>query len=225
MSESTNTNYEIQNNLKDASAELNKLFLALSKAQAQIKPALKDKNNPFFKSKYADLESCWESVREALTNNELCVTQLQIQGVETVKIKTVLGHSSGQYISSITELKPVKNDPQGAGSAITYARRYGLMGVCGIAPEDDDGNAASKAEDKINNIKEAKKKPVNHAPVKKGELSEAQLNRLFKLAEDYNWPSENVKKLLKEKYKVSSSKDLTLKQYNEVCEIIQNHTL
>lgn len=126
------------------STSIGKLALALSKAQGAMTNAAKAADNPFFHSKYADLASVWDACRAPLSSNELAV--IQIPGESTsgrVAVETLLAHSSGEWISSRITLKPVKDDPQGVGSAITYARRYGLQAIAGIASEDDDGNAAS----------------------------------------------------------------------------------
>lgn len=118
------------------------LAAALCKAQSQMEGAKKDANNPHFKSKYADLASVWDAIREPLTKNGLSVVQLlrSIQG--GVEVETILMHSSGQQISDVFAVPASKNDAQGYGSAATYARRYALMAMVGVAPEDDDGNAA-----------------------------------------------------------------------------------
>lgn len=121
------------------------LAKALSTAQGGIKAALKDSNNPFFKSKYADLTSVWDSCRTALSSNGLAVTQSTAFVGELLVLETMLMHLSGEWVSSVYPINPVKNDPQGIGSAITYARRYSLSALVGVvADEDDDGNAASK---------------------------------------------------------------------------------
>lgn len=116
---------------------------ALSKAQAEIRGAVKDTANPFFKSKYADLSSVWEACREPLAKNGLSIVQTNRAGDGRVIVETLLMHASGEWISGELDMRPVKDDPQGVGSAITYARRYSLAAMVGVAPEDDDGNAAS----------------------------------------------------------------------------------
>jgi len=121
------------------------LAKALSAAQGSIKAALKDSSNPFFGSKYADLTAVWESCRHALSANGLAVTQSTAFIGESLVLETTLMHLSGEWVASVYPIKPVKNDPQGVGSAITYARRYSLSALVGVvADEDDDGNAASK---------------------------------------------------------------------------------
>lgn len=127
------------------SEQINELATALAKAQGAIEGAKKDNVNPHFRSKYADLASVWDACRAELSKNGLSV----IQPVLTVDGRTVtvtrLMHTSGQWIEDGgIPLLLGKEDMQGLGSALTYSRRYGLMAMVGIAPEDDDGNAASQ---------------------------------------------------------------------------------
>lgn len=139
-------------NKSESIAELSK---ALSKTQSEIKGAVMDSSNPFFKSKYADLTSVWEACRKPLTDNGLAIIQTGIiDNPERVAIETTLIHSSGEWISGIMSAKPVKDDPQAIGSCVTYLRRYSLSALVGICPEDDDGNAATQPS----NSKEPSKK-------------------------------------------------------------------
>lgn len=128
------------------SEQLNELFTALSKAQAMIKAAIKDSANPFFKSNYTSLDGCWEAARVPLTTNGLSIIQtIKEEGVKFYLI-TVLGHSSGQFISSTMPLLLAKNDPQSFGSACSYARRYSLSAIVGLTQgDDDDGEKAMVA--------------------------------------------------------------------------------
>ncbi len=122
------------------------IFAAFVKAQKEFGPALKTSTNPHFKSRYADLAACVEAVIDALNANGIAMIQKSHESETGVAIETVFLHESGETISSgILKVPAQKNDPQGYGSALTYARRYSLMAACGIAPEDDDGNAAQKA--------------------------------------------------------------------------------
>lgn len=123
------------------------LFEALAKAQGEVENAKKDTANPFFKSKYADLASVWDAIRAPLSNNGLAIIQLPVDppaGIHGIRLRTVMTHSSGEAIeeSFTMPLKP-NAGAQEVGSALTYARRYALMAMVGIAPEDDDGNAAT----------------------------------------------------------------------------------
>lgn len=117
---------------------------SLVKAQAEYGPALKSSQNPHYKSKYADLASCVEAVVGALNKHGIAFMQRVLPCESGVTVETLFIHTSGETLSSGALHVPVqKNDAQGYGSALTYARRYSLMSACGIAPEDDDGNAAS----------------------------------------------------------------------------------
>ncbi len=126
------------------SEQINELATALSKAQGQIEGAKKDSINPHFRNRYADLASVWDACREALTTNGLSVVQSAENCEAGYGVTTMLLHTSGQWMRGTLYLKPAKDDPQGAGSALTYARRYALSSMVGIAPEDDDANAASE---------------------------------------------------------------------------------
>lgn len=120
---------------------------ALVKAQKAFGPALKTNTNPHFKSKYADLSACIEAVIDALNANGIALIQRNVETDTGVCVETVFVHESGEMLSSgPLHVPAAKQDPQGYGSALTYARRYSLMAACGIAPEDDDGNAAAKAK-------------------------------------------------------------------------------
>ena len=112
-------------------------------AQKEFNPALKSSTNPHFKSKYADLAACVEAVIDALNNHGIALMQLNHESQGGVTVETMFIHESGETLSSGKLFVPAgKQDPQGFGSALTYARRYSLMAACGIAPEDDDGNNA-----------------------------------------------------------------------------------
>ena len=122
-----------------------KLIQALIKFQGSIGTVAKSKDNPYFGSKYADLGAIFNEIRKPLADNGLCVIQepLETNG-DVVRLQTTIFHESGQFRSSILAVRPAKSDPQGIGSAITYARRYSLSPMLGIVTEeDDDGNAAS----------------------------------------------------------------------------------
>jgi len=132
----------------NTSPTIGELAKALSKAQGEMEGAKKDSVNPFHNKKYADLFSCWEAIRKPLTDNGLALLQLTEGDTEMVVIISRLQHDSGEFIESVLRVKPTKQDAQGQGSAATYGKRYALMGICGIAPEDDDGNEAIKQPEK-----------------------------------------------------------------------------
>lgn len=117
---------------------------ALVAAQKEFAPALKTNTNPHFRSKYVGLDGCVEAVIDALNNNGIMLMQKNHPNDTGVAVETIFIHESGETISGgVLTVPASKQDPQGYGSALTYARRYSLMAACGIAPEDDDGNAAS----------------------------------------------------------------------------------
>lgn len=125
--------------------EIKQIATALVKAQREFGPALKTSSNPHFKSRYADLSACVEAVIDSLNANGIALVQQTHECESGVMVETVFVHESGETFSAgKLHVPAVKHDAQGYGSALTYARRYSLMAACGIAPEDDDGNAASK---------------------------------------------------------------------------------
>lgn len=126
----------------EQSEQINELAAALAKAQGEITGALKDSSNPFFKSKYADLASCWDACRKPLSENGLAVIQPTVEKDGTVYVVTTLAHSSGQWIRGWLPIKTKDDGPQAQGSGLTYARRYALAGIVGLAQVDDDAEAA-----------------------------------------------------------------------------------
>lgn len=213
------------------SESIDQLAKALSAAQKEIRAALKDSENPFFKSNYADLSSVWDACREPLTANNLCVmqpTEITDNG-ETVLV-TTLAHASGQWMQGRLLVKPVKNDPQGMGSALTYARRYALAAMVGIVQTDDD------AEDAMNRGKGEKAKvkpppaPQRNAPApppppteQKGnteagdrtpgaKISGEQLNELFSAAKTSGWTQPQIMAFIREQFRKPPSQ-LTADEY------------
>ena len=154
------------------SETISELTKALVKVQETIANPKRTEKNPFFNSLYADLATVLEVCREPLSTNGLAIVQtLDVEGDKSVLVTTLL-HTSGEWISGKQILNPVKNDPQGIGSATTYARRYGVMAIVGLAPEDDDGEAASRGG-------ESKEKAVSGA-------SPGQVNAVKSIARKYN---------------------------------------
>jgi len=136
------------------SETIGKLALALSKAQGAFEGANKSADNPFFKSKYADLHECILAAREPLSQNELAVIQTTELSDNGLVVVTTLAHSSGEWIKGKISMKPKKDDDQGRGSSLTYARRYGYTAIVGLAQKDDDGNdSCKKPEQKPKQVK------------------------------------------------------------------------
>ena len=126
------------------SDSIKELATALAKAQAEMAGAKERANNPAFNSKYADLASVWDAARPSLTKNGLSVAQFTVPTQNSeVQVETILMHASGEWVSGVIAIPVAKDNAHGYGSALTYARRYALAAAVGIAPEDDDGNAAA----------------------------------------------------------------------------------
>jgi hypothetical protein len=159
------------------SESIKELLTALAKAQGKISAAKKDSTNPHFKSKYADLASCWEAIKEPLSTNGLSLSQWVSSSDKGLNLITMLGHSSGEYIYSEYSM-PSGQTSQAIGSAITYARRYALSAAVGlVADEDDDANAATDYQ------KQPKPaaSPV-FVPKKPAKISEEQVSALVSRA-------------------------------------------
>jgi hypothetical protein len=159
---------------------MKELITALVKAQSEFLAIKKTSENPFYKSRYADLETCIEAVKIPLESNGLAVVQLFGYREGKTLLITTLYHTSGQFITG-EQVLDVKDptDPQKVASASTYARRYGLMAILGLAAEDDDGNAAGK---------------TNHtAPATPASTASAAINKAaVKVAEPLNKPKVNL---------------------------------
>lgn len=132
----------------EQSESIKELATALSKAQGEITGAIKGSENPFFKSKYADLATCMEAIREPLANHGLSIIQTFGHDGGAVIVYTTLAHSSGEWIRGALAMTPDKRGPQGpqaVGSCISYARRYSLA-IVGLVQLDDDAESAANPE-------------------------------------------------------------------------------
>lgn len=137
------------------------LYAAMAKAFPEIEGATKDKNNPAFRSKYADLGNVIDAIKPALSNHGLWFRQVTHRQDGGVCVETLICHESGEEVSCGELFIPAsKNDAHGYGSALTYCKRYSLQTAFGVAPDDDDGNAASKPNGAENN---APSKPITKA--------------------------------------------------------------
>ena len=160
------------------SESITELAKALNKFQAECSGAKKDADNPFFGSKYANLEAVINCAKSALDNNGLAISQFPVMDQGYAGVETILMHSSGEWISNTLLLACKKQDPQAMGSAITYARRYAYQSVLGIPSEDDDGNSATHG--KADNQQQA---PAQATYQK---VSPAQLQELLNIAGSKN---------------------------------------
>lgn len=167
------------------SPTISELAKALAKAQLGFEGAKKDSKNPFFKSSYADLESVWNACKKPLSDNGLAVVQTTEGAANNISLITILTHSSGEWIRGELPLCPVKYDPQGIGSAITYARRYALAAMVGVCQTDDDGEAA------MHTHRREEHKPSQTTPIQ-GKLTEEQCAILDSYIQD---DKEGEKKL------------------------------
>lgn len=128
--------------MNQQSESINELASALAKAQSEIGSVKKDAANPYFRSVYSTLANVWETVKPALTKQGLSIVQMPGSDERGYYVQTQLMHGSGQWIRSTTYMKPAKEDPQGIGSLISYARRYALQAMVMACPDDDDGEMA-----------------------------------------------------------------------------------
>jgi hypothetical protein len=175
------------------SEALDKLAPALAKAQSEMGGAVKEADNPFFKSKYADLTSVWKACKEALHDNGFSVVQSPVSHEGRIGVSTMLLHSSGQFVTDEFTLGVKKaNDPQADGSSITYARRYALAAFVGVCPVDDDGEGAMN-RDKNKETKKASQSVIDQNIIMVKEIAEETDYKQFQA-----WWPENGDKLKKE---------------------------
>ena len=174
---------------------MKQIATALVKAQKAFGPALKTSTNPHFKSRYADLSNCVEAVIDALNDNGIYLMQKCYENQNGVTVETMFIHESGEMIEcGILSVPATKMDAQGYGSALTYARRYSLMAACGIAPEDDDGNNASRPKPLLD-----EKVMLDHIAAMDSVATEEDLIATYKLAFnaakiDPNWQKRIIAK-------------------------------
>ena len=188
------------------SDSIKNLATALNKAQAVMGGAKKGKVNPFFKSKYADLSAVQEVIQEPFSEHGLSYVQFPIEYNGRIGVETTLMHESGEWMSNEFTVNLTKQDAQGAGSAITYCRRYALQAMAGIPSEDDDGNKASPAH---------KPQQRQQAPQKadpSATISPAQVKRLQTIRK---CSDERKAKVLKH-YGFSSTTDVLLTHHDVV---------
>ena len=173
---------------------MKEIAAALVKAQKAFGPALKTSTNPAFRSKYAKLENCIEAVIDALNDNGIMLMQQTRACEDGVIVETLFIHESGEMMGGgVLHVPAAKHDPQGYGSALTYARRYSLQAACGIAPEDDDGNTATQAVQQKQAAPKPAPAPAAKAPAKiEGKDTEWQLKVVAKPDGDHGEWSQLV---------------------------------
>lgn len=202
------------------SSTISALALALAKFQGQVPGAAKNATNPHLKNKYADLASIWDAIREPLTANGLSVVQLPAAGENgTILLHTRLLHESGEWIESEIHMPLGKQDPQGYGSALSYARRYGLVSLLGVVQEDDDGEGAMKRDTRPRESAQAEPQKAATG----GGLTDAQLKRLFAIGKSHGLTPEDVRAVMKRKgYGIGGDDEahtslLSRSQYDDLC--------
>lgn len=177
-----------------AQQEQRGLFAALVKAQGAMGGAVKDSNNSFFKSKYADLASVMEAIRPAFAANGLGFIQVIHDAENSACVETIIIHESGASFACGRVSVPVsKGDAQGYGSAITYAKRYSLQAAVGVPSVDDDGNGATKAPPKAEAKPEPKAASAPEAPIVPL-LTEEQVGNIVDLCRETKFDVQEINK-------------------------------
>lgn len=183
------------------SENIDALASALAKAQSEMGSVHKDAANPYFRSSYSSLANVWETVKPSLTKNGLSIVQLPSSDERGYFVQTQLMHSSGQWIRSSTYMKPAKEDPQGIGSLISYARRYALMAMVMACPDDDDGEAAMGRNNNAPQKPVESPKPVQKVePAKPAEKPATEAPKAKETASKFN--GENHQALFQELMKL-----------------------
>ena len=209
------------------SESITNLAKALNSFQSKITAVKKDAINPFYKSKYATLDTIWESIRKPLSENGLSVTQTMgiLQGTPIMALlETTLYHTSGEWISGTQLVNPIKDDPQSLGSAISYARRYSLSAILGIvADEDDDGNIATKPKAKEESKTAEKPVPPIAETIQRTEpkISTAQTKKIYTLVKEGSIPIGRIKAYIKDTFKKTLTKELTVSEASRLIENIE----
>lgn len=203
---------------------------ALLKVQRSITFAHTDSDNPFFKSKYADLPTVIDAVKPQLNDNEIVYIQTPSPSeAGTLALTTRLLHVSGEWIEDMAVVPLPKADPQGYGSAMTYARRYSLAAITGLYQDDDDGNAASLSKSvampkaKAAPVAAPTAAPAAGKPAKPGMASEKQRAFLFAKSRAAGIKEEEFKAYLLEKFKIESTRDLRWQDIDTVVKWIDSY--
>lgn len=204
----------------EQSTEVGALFAALSKAQGDIESASKASDNPFFKSKYADLAAIRGACREPLAKNELCVIQQPFARGQQVGVRTQLGHSSGQWVACVAVTTPKDGGPQAFGSCVTYLRRYALAAFVGVVTEDDDGEKA-EGRDKAKKPPGASWKAPTNGNADSGDtITTATLHALRSAALAKFKKGAEAKKWLVDAFQIDDAEHLTEVQGRRALEML-----
>lgn len=197
----------VSNAVAPRQPDRDKLFAALAAAQGEIQAAEATQENTHFDYKYANLQNCLDACRKPLADNELAVVQLPtVLDNGAVQVTTILGHSSGQFISQTMTMQPDKGGPQAVGSCITYLRRYMLCAMVGIGQQDDDANLATADPDEYQRI------------------SKTQMDEILVLAENLFGKSADavVERMLGKVFELTSVKDIPADLYEQAKTLLEN---
>ncbi len=204
------------------SAQINEIASALAKAQGTMKPAVFNRTNPHFKSKYADFTSCMDACREPLSSNGLAITQLPTYTTDGKFIlNTLLLHTSGQWMACEFPLNAKSDNIQAIGSSLSYAKRYSLCGMLGIVADediDDDGESAvsrPQAQQRVN--------PVVNTPAPIVKVNAGQSELLKSLDQKLNGECrEKINKWLMATYKTENLAELPQESFTKIVGAYEN---
>ena len=196
------------------SESIKQIAAALAAFQAEVKDPARDGENPHFRSKYVQIDGLLAAVRPILSKHGLSVVQSTGGDGQDISVTTEIMHTSGEWIrTDALILKAVKADPQGAGSAVTYGRRYSLSAALGVAwDDDDDGNAASAP------------KPAPKAKAKKDTRSE-YMAKIKTAMQSQHISAEDGKAICRMKFGANSTADLNDSELKDLAENIVNYAV
>ena len=194
------------------SDSIKNIAAALAEFQADVKDPARNGENPHFRSKYVQLDGLLAAVRPLLSKHGLSVIQSTGGDGQNISVSTMLMHKSGEWIETdALVLRAVKTDPQGAGSAVTYGRRYGLSAALGVArDDDDDGNAASAPP---------------KAAVQPSKNKDYYIKQISSIAKTRSMSTDDIKAVIKSKYNKSSSKYLTDAEAKDLAEHLEDYMI
>lgn len=197
------------------------LAKALALFQSKIKNPANTADNPFFKSKYAPLNDILNLVRPLLSECGLTVIQSPGGDGERISVTTLLLHESGEWIESDPVVtKAEKINAQGAGSAITYLRRYSLSAILNISSEDDDDGNHVSGNKPQQQASGQRKQTTSNTPTA-DTPSEAQLKKIYALSKEKNIDPETMIAIMQERYGKENSKDLTKKEVTDLITFLE----
>lgn len=217
------------------SESITKIAAALVAFSGEVKTIEKDGTNPHFKSAYTTLDHMIDETKPLLHKHGLTVMQFPGGDGEKVTVRTMILHESGEWIESEPLiLKPTKLDPQGAGSAITYARRYSYAAALSLSlGDDDDGNSASQAPQKpaqsaptsqpARNTNQTAQPPTRQSNAPTGGISEAQIKYCFRLKSEKKISDHDFKRLIAEHGGNEDIKALNKKAASEFINLLNHY--